>query len=540
MPWATEATASGWIDRPMDNDRICLNCFSQRGAYEVCPYCGYVAGTPPKEPYLLAPGTRLWGRYIIGTVLGVGGFGVTYKAWDTRLGALVAIKEFFPQSLASRIPGEAKLRVFSGDKTEHFRVQLGRFMDEAKNLARFAGERHIVSVLDYFEDNATAYIVMEYLDGMTLKEYLAQSGGRLAQDTALLIEAGVLRGLSCIHQKGIIHRDISPDNVYILRSGEVKLLDFGAARFAAAEGSELSQGVVVKKGYAPPEQYRSNMKQGVWTDIYAAGATLYKMLSGQTPEESIERFEKDRLVKVSQTGVPVDASVDNAVMRAMALRPEIRFKSADAMLAVLENRTVVAEPEEEIKKRKRRGVAAVVASLLALVLAVALVASGIAGGGVRRVVIGGGPSLADVNIRPDAITVLTLTSSESSYSEGELQRLQQLAEAFTRQYPEHSVNIEPVYYGSGAGNYDAARRELAPRMTSAEAAAVFDVSFWQELGDDESYMADLTPLYNALEMDDYLLVNELWQARQEWEDPRWQPRRGAGLRPCPAGEHCFL
>lgn len=506
----------------MEFDRICLNCFSQRGAYDVCPYCGYMAGTPPQEPYLLAPGTRLWGRYIMGTVLGIGGFGVTYKAWDTRLGAMVAIKEFFPQGLASRIPGEAKLRVFSGEKTEHFRAQLARFINEAKNLARFAGERHIVSVLDYFEDNATAYIVMEYLDGMTLKDYLAQNGGRLAQDTALVIEAGILQGLACIHQKGIIHRDISPDNVYILRSGEVKLLDFGAARFAAAEGSDLTQSVVVKKGYAPPEQYRTNMKQGVWTDIYAAGATLYKMLTGATPEESIERYENDRLAKVSQTGTQVDAAVDSAVMRAMALKPEIRFKSADAMLAVLENRTVVAEPEQEIKKRKRRGAAAVAASVVALVVAVALVASSLGGGGgLARVVIGGGPSLADVNISPDTITVMTLLSSESTNSAAELQRLQQLADAFTQQYPQHTVTIEPVYYNynNPQEDYDALRAQLAPRMATAEAPAVFDMSFYDYFEEDADYQAELTPLYNALEMDDYLLLGDWWKQRQGRDDP---------------------
>ena len=504
----------------MDLDNICLNCFSQRGAYEVCPYCGYVAGTPPKEPYLLAPGARLWGRYVLGTVLGVGGFGVTYKAWDTRLGSMVAIKEFYPQGLVSRIPGEAKVRVFSGEKMEQYHAQLARFMDEAKNLARFAGEPHIVSVLDFFEDNGTAYIVMEYLDGMTLKEYLAQSGGRLPQDTALVIEAGLLKGLSSIHKKGIIHRDISPDNVYILRGGEVKLLDFGAARFAAAEGSELSQSVVVKKGYAPPEQYRANMKQGVWTDIYAAGATLYKMLTGQTPEESIERSENDRLTKVSQTGTAVDAAVDRAVMKAMALRPELRFKSADAMLAVLENRTVVDEPEVELKKRKRRGAAAVALSVAALVLCVALVGMNLGNGGGAKVVIGGGPSLADKDIQPDTITVMTLLGETSIYKDTALQRLQQLADAFMAQHPGHTVVVEPVYYDSSSSGYYATMEQLAPRMTTADAPAVFDMSFYQELGDSENYSAELTPLFNALEMDNYLLLDDWWKQVQKWDDPR--------------------
>ena len=270
-----------------DINGLCLNCFSYRGEYEVCPHCGNVAGALASEPYLLSPGTVLRGRYIIGAVLGVGGFGVTYKSWDAKLECVVAVKEFYPSGLVNRIPGETLVTTFSGVKQAQFASSLSRFLSEARNLAKFMDSRHIVNVFDSFEENGTAYIVMELLDGRTLKLHLSDRGGALSEYEALSIAEAVLEALCSIHEKGIIHRDISPDNIMILNDGRVKVLDFGAARFSGADSDRFTQSAVVKLGYAPPEQYRSNLRQGVWTDIYAVGATLYKMLTGITPEESM-------------------------------------------------------------------------------------------------------------------------------------------------------------------------------------------------------------------------------------------------------------
>lgn len=483
----------------MEFEGICLNCFARRGEYEVCPYCGHVAGTPPREAYLLHPGTRLWGRYVIGTVLGIGGFGVTYRAWDSRLDAVVAIKEFFPQSLVNRIPGEVKVRVFSGDKQESYKQQLARFMDEAKNLAKFTGDGHIVSVLDFFEDNNTAYIVMEYLDGVTLKEYMEAAGGFLPHQQAMEITQQLLEALASIHQKGIIHRDISPDNIFILKDGSMKLLDFGAARFAAREDAEFTQSIVVKKGYAPPEQYRTNMKQGVWTDIYAAGATLYKMLTGITPEESIERYEKDTLARPSKTGTGVDAAVDKAIMKAMALRPELRFKTAADMQAALENRTVIDFPEEELKKRQRfRGV------IIALAVLVVVGLGAMVGWQATHRSSEAPPSLADMDIEPDSITVFMIEDERRTPV------MRQLVKAFMEKYPEHTVKLESVPYVEGM------HENLVPRFLSEDAPAVFN--FYPDIrNDEEPFMADLTPLYNALDMEDYVLLEQYGKSRN-WDE----------------------
>jgi len=458
----------------------------------------------PQEGYILPPGTRLWGRYIIGTVLGVGGFGITYRAWDTRLNTMLAIKEFYPKSLISRIPGETKVRVFSGDSQETYKKQLARFMDEAKNLAKFTGDEHIVNVLDFFEDNGTAYIVMEYLEGMTLKEYMASHGGRLPPEQSLAIASALLKATSRIHSIGIIHRDISPDNIFVLSAGSIKVLDFGAAQFTVKDNSGLSQEVVVKKGYAPPEQYRTNMKQGVWTDIYAVGATLYKMTTGITPDESIERTEKDDLKRPSQTGTDVDMIIDKAVMKAMALRPELRFKTADAMLAALENRTVIDFPEEELKKRHTRNRIAIAVSVLVVVALGALVAWQATRQPEQVIVMApGAPSLASLQINPDTITLFV--------GEWESETMTKLAEAFMDAYPEHAVIVE-IYGGlTGQAEWERFAAEIAGRFASSNAPTIFQSHMSSLNHRDTPYMADLSMLYNAMDMSEYVLLSEYFE-----------------------------
>ncbi len=486
----------------MAYDGICLNCFAQRGDYDVCPYCGFVAGTMPAEGYLLFPGFRLWGRYVLGTVIGTGGFGVTYRAWDTRLNTMVAIKEFYPQNLVSRIPGESKVRVFSGDKQEAYHQQLQRFLAEAKSLAQFANDEHIVRVLDYFEDNGTAYIVMEYLDGETLKQYIERSGGRIPVKIALAFTTALLKALSSIHAKGIIHRDISPDNIFILRDGTIKVLDFGAARFSDKDPGDFTAGIVVKKGYAPPEQYRTNMKQGVWTDIYAAGATFYKMVTGITPEESIERTEKDSLRAPSQTGAPLDGYLDKAVMKAMALRPDLRFKSADAMLAALENRTTVDFPEEELKKRRGRNRILAVVSIVLILAMVGLIARQIAVS--PRSGIGSGTPIDETAITPDTITILV-----NEQSPRDLELFTQLAKSFTQQFPQHTVTIETYRYEQ---TKDA---DFFTRFTSPDAPSIFGLYLEALEEADVQYRANLAPVFASLNPDDYYFLAEYYERQHD-------------------------
>ena len=468
----------------MKLDGVCLNCFSMRGAYDVCPYCGFVAGSFQNDAYLLVPGTVLQNRYVIGTVLGVGGFGVTYRALDTTLSIIVAIKEFYPQGLVNRIPGEAAVRAFSGDKQTSYTQQLARFLDEARNMAKFAGDRHIVNVFDFFEANNTAYIVMEYLDGQTLKEHIQSRGGRLAADEAIAITSALLEALVSVHRKGVIHRDISPDNVFILRDGQVKVLDFGAARFNENENPALTQAVVIKMGYAPPEQYRANMKQGVWTDIYATGATLYKMLTGITPDESVDRIEKDILQRPSKLGIPTGVEVEKTIMKAMALKPELRFKSAEAMLDALLNKSSVDFPEEELKKRRRMRAVLVVASVAA-VLGIAV----LVGMQSTRKAAGGGINIAD--IAPVSIEVAIPPGHLSPQYE-------ELVEVFNEQYPEHQVKLvaTETTHDETSGKTSYSREEQLPAVFYSRAIELSNTN-----------TADLTPLVQALGTRDYWLLD---------------------------------
>ena len=267
----------------MENINLCISCFKNIGNTTICPYCGAEQKTRPKEAFHLYPKTILKNRYYIGEVIGYGGFGVTYKALDMRLNETVAIKEYFPAGFVNRVPGETDVIKFPGEKGERFEEGKEKFLNEARNTAKFSDNPNIVNVFDFFEANITAYMVMEYLEGILLKDYIKQNSGKLDVKSSLEITNKVLDGLKEVHKAGIIHRDISPDNIMLTTDNKVKLFDFGAARFSSTE-QESTYSIIIKQGYAPPEQYRSKSKQGPYTDIYAVGAMLYSMLTGKIPE----------------------------------------------------------------------------------------------------------------------------------------------------------------------------------------------------------------------------------------------------------------
>ena len=313
---------------------ICLGCMREKGQAEVCPFCGYREGTPPAAPHYLAPGTILAGKYLIGRGLGHGGFGTTYIARDQVLGIKLAIKEYMPQDCASRAPGSNMVTPFSGEGAKRFADGLESFLQEARTLARFDGSPNIVGVRDFFTENGTAYLVMNYLEGITLKQYLVRSGGKPVPFNKMLgILLPVMDALRTVHAAGLLHRDVSPDNIFLTTSGQVTLIDFGAAR--QSMGAQTSMSVILKPGYAPEEQYRSRGHQGPWTDIYALGATMYRTLTGKIPPESLERLNNDCLVPPSRLGIAIPPQAEAAILRAMAVRAEDRFQTVDEFRAAL-------------------------------------------------------------------------------------------------------------------------------------------------------------------------------------------------------------
>lgn len=333
----------------------CLGCMEEyNNDFSVCPHCGFVEGTQPEEAIHILPGTILNNRFVVGRAIGFGGFGVTYIGWDTVLEHKVAIKEYLPSEFSTRIPGRTIVTVFEGDKSEQFKSGLDKFVDEAKRLAKFNNTSGIVKVYDSFYENQTAYIVMEYLDGETLEEILKRQK-TFPADTAVGMMMPIMESLKIVNAEGIIHRDIAPDNIIVTADGEVKLIDFGAARYATTSHSR-SLSVIVKQGYSPEEQYRSRGDQGPHTDVYAVGATLYKMITGTTPPDALERrayFEgkkKDILTPITKYCKDIPVNTENAILNAINVRIEDRTPNMETLIEELTTDKPVKRLKGRIKK----------------------------------------------------------------------------------------------------------------------------------------------------------------------------------------------
>ena len=339
----------------------CLGCMRVfRDEFEVCPHCGYIVGAEAAAKNQLPPGTVLQNHYILGKVLGQGGFGITYIAWDNKIGRAVAIKEYMPNAFASRMTGEKEVSCYSEESRRQFNLGLKKTRQEAHALSQFGTLESVVKVYDCIEENGTAYIIMELLRGRTVKELLAECG-RLSFAETMRIMTPILRTLDAMHRVGMIHRDIAPDNIFVCEDGKVKLLDFGAARVVSGT-DDKTLSVMLKHGYAPVEQYSGKAKQGAFTDVYAASATMYKMLTGETPPDSLGREKNGSDLKaLSQSDAPLN--VQRAILHGMTLDPNKRIQTAHELLEALRT--------DMPPKSSRRGVwIALAALLLAAVVAV--------------------------------------------------------------------------------------------------------------------------------------------------------------------------
>ncbi|MGF0032103.1 serine/threonine-protein kinase [Bariatricus sp. SGI.154] len=331
---------------------LCLGCMEELShPNETCRKCGFnrIEYEENRNVHTLPSYTILAGKYLLGKVLGEGGFGITYIAWDLNRECRVAVKEYFPSGLATRDTrfgdGEA-LTIMPGEKAAYYQNGLKNFAEEGRNLARFQHLPGIVSVRDFFQDNETAYIVMDYVEGKNLKQYLREHYDKNGEHTPMeekqILEMmqPVLQALSEIHKVGIIHRDISPENIICGPDGKITLIDFGAAR--TATGTETkSLTIMLKHGYAPEEQYRTHGKQGPWTDIYAICATMYQMASGQLPMESIERMREDNLQPLRRVNPKVSEEFSDVIQKGMEVWGEKRYQSVEEMQEILYPKPVV-------------------------------------------------------------------------------------------------------------------------------------------------------------------------------------------------------
>ena len=336
--------------------QFCMSCMEQYDDnLTVCPHCGSDR-TVGDDALHIPQGTVLRERYIVGKCLGFGGFGVTYIGYDALLEHKVAIKEYLPSEFSTRAIGDTAVTIIGGEadqRAEQFHDGLVKFHEEAKRLAKFSSVDGIVKIFDTFEENNTAYIIMELLEGETLSARLERDG-KIPHEEAVGLILPIAESLASVHETGIIHRDIAPDNVFLTKDGKAKLIDFGAARYASSTHSK-SLTMLIKPGFSPVEQYQSKDPQGSFTDVYALSAVLYRMITGIDPPDALNRLTSlrnkrtDLLQPASKHCKDIPDDLENAILNALNLRAEDRTATMNDFIAELKSETRVRRRKGRIK-----------------------------------------------------------------------------------------------------------------------------------------------------------------------------------------------
>ena len=404
-------------------ERYCPYCMHLIQPGKPCPNCKRDPETYRPESRQLPPGTLLQERYVLGRALGAGGFGITYLGWDLKLERWVAVKEYFPTAFLKRETSVTlDVTCYTASGQEAYTKGREQFLREARTMAALEKIPQMVRVLDFFPEHNTAYIIMEFLEGQTLKEITQAQGPCSAQVLLPLLEP-VIRAMEAMHQANIIHRDISPDNLMLLSNGTMKLMDFGCARDIQGE---VTMTAMLKEGFAPYEQY-SGHGQGAWSDLYSLCATIYYCLTGKVLPSAMKRGEPDPLIPPSRLGVELTEQQERALLKGLAVRAADRWKSMGELYGALYGATPdgqpwvppedwekwnpskpdpepepTPEPKPEKKFDLSRGAKGGIAAACAgVVLVAALAASGLLGGGTDPVV------LSDDDIPTQSQTVLT-------------------------------------------------------------------------------------------------------------------------------------
>jgi len=343
----------------MESSFTCFSCMHPlHSREEVCPACGYDNHIRSNGPGLL-PETILNGQYLVGRVLGRGGFGITYIGYDCKLERVVAIKEFFPSHLVNRDSYTHVLSVIP-DSRQDFQKGCQKALRESKMAARLGQIPGIVQVYNVFSENNTIYIVMEFIDGVTLTQYVKNAPGRISLQDAISLLTPVAEALCRLHEMEVIHRDVKPDNIMI-RSGSHTsvLLDFGAAR--DRDGSTLSHSAaVVSTGYTPVEQYNSYGMDGR-IDEYAFCSTLYFTLLGVAPPESILRLVEKSSLSLCNYNPTVSAQAETVILKGMSVMAASRYPSMQEMW----NALLATQKKQSSFSAKKVAAVAVSAAIIA-------------------------------------------------------------------------------------------------------------------------------------------------------------------------------
>lgn len=315
-----------------------------------CSFCGMKQEEYSPVPECLMAGTELAQRYVIGKVLGQGNFGITYVGWDKTLNIRIAVKEYFSHDMVRRdtiCGSDNNVYLYKKEEKAEYDSYINKFMNEAKCLARFNCIKEIVSVLNFFYENNTAYIIMQYIDGMSVKEYVLKNG-KISAKQVLIMMRPALTALGKVHDMNIIHRDISPDNIMVRKNGSLVLIDFGAAMVRNI-GSGKMISLILKKGFSPAEQYNMKSKFGEYTDVYSICASMYYMITGQIPPDAAMRILDDDMPSlVSMEGLDIPAEQSKAIMKGMSVYPDSRWQTIGELYDALYNNT----PERRIIRRR--------------------------------------------------------------------------------------------------------------------------------------------------------------------------------------------
>lgn len=354
--------------------KLCMGCMNQMEDHlSVCPHCGFNEHTLRQESYYLDPGTVVGGKYIVGRVLNYGGHTVSYLGMDAEKNRKVIVKEYLPSDFSTRSEGEKDVTIYSGDGQVQFEQGLTNFLNEMNHIQSLKEAPGIAKVYDCLAENETGYVVSEYVEGKTLKEILETGKKYNVEETVKFIKK-ILTGLSKVHKEDVVHCDISPETIMVTASGDIKLMDFGSTRYVTTANSK-SLSIILKRGYAPEEQYRSKGKRGPWTDVYAVGAVMYRMITGKVPQESVERTLADELKEPSKMGVSIPKNIENALMNALNVYQNDRTQTADVFLKELSSDNV---KRIKVKQRKNKtGKFPVWAKVLVAGLACVVIAGGV-------------------------------------------------------------------------------------------------------------------------------------------------------------------
>lgn len=318
------------------------------------------------KKYWLKPETILDGRYVIKEVIGEGGFGITYKGIHKSIGMTVAIKEFFSKNLMKRNINESdSIALAWEDDKDKFEKEKKKFLQEARIVSDFSKEDGVVHIMDYFEANETAYIVMEYIDGVSLKEQIDKNAPMSVENCIRKI-LPVINTLGKIHNCGVIHRDIGPNNIMVQYDDKFRLIDFGSAK--DYEGiDEKSYSVILTGGYAPPEQYDKEGNLGPWTDVYAVCAVIYYCITGHSPQEALSRILYDEIVKPSDKGVKIKSETEKILLKGLAVNPKDRYQSMEELGEALSSQI---KEKKEKSSNKKAIIAGISVALIAVLVTV--------------------------------------------------------------------------------------------------------------------------------------------------------------------------